>query len=226
MCRSIQNGRWSGSGASWRTAASISCWRPATSWPKRLHSIALCSMRTPKRRARKRRACRPDNVIHPAQTAYVIYTSGSTGVPKGVAVSHGALANYVQALLQRLQPPPLANMAMVSTVAADLGHTVLFGALASGATLHLLPPETVFDADVFATAMRDGEVGILKIVPSHLRGLLQASRSADLLPTRRPHPGWRGLRRRSVRRDPAIAAAMPNFESLRADGNDRRCGDA
>ncbi|MCK1637528.1 amino acid adenylation domain-containing protein [Bradyrhizobium sp. 157] len=124
-----------------------------------------------------------DNLIHPAQTAYVIYTSGSTGTPKGVAVSHGALANYVHALLQRLQPRPMASMAMVSTVAADLGHTVLFGALASGATLHLLPPEVVFDADAFAKAMRDGEVGILKIVPSHLRGLLKASRSADLLPS-------------------------------------------
>ena len=75
-------------------------------------------------------------------------------------------------------------MAMVSTVAADLGHTVLFGALAAGVTLHLLPADDVFDADRFARAMRDGEVGILKIVPSHLRGLLQASRSADLLPRR------------------------------------------
>ena len=124
----------------------------------------------------------PDSTIHPAQTAYVIYTSGSTGVPKGVAVSHGALANYVQALLQRVQPSPSASMAMVSTVAADLGHTVLFGALASGATLNLLAPEAILDADLFAKAMRDGDVGILKIVPSHLRGLLQASRSADLLP--------------------------------------------
>ncbi|WP_315833220.1 non-ribosomal peptide synthetase [Bradyrhizobium prioriisuperbiae] len=124
----------------------------------------------------------PAVAIHPAQSAYVIYTSGSTGKPKGVAVSHGALANYVQALLRRLQPAPGASMAMVSTVAADLGHTVLFGALASGATLHLLPPDKVFDADAFAQAMRDGEVGILKIVPSHLRGLLQASRSVDLLP--------------------------------------------
>ena len=120
--------------------------------------------------------------IHPDQTAYVIYTSGSTGVPKGVSVSHRALANYVQALLQRLEPRRSANMAMVSTVAADLGHTVLFGALASGATLHLLPPDAVFDADAFAQAMREGEVDILKIVPSHLRGLLKASRSADLLP--------------------------------------------
>lgn len=123
-----------------------------------------------------------DTIIHPAQTAYIIYTSGSTGAPKGVSVSHGALANYVQALLQRLKPRPSANMAMVSTVAADLGHTVLFGALASGGTLHLLSPEAVFDAHAFAQAMREGEVDILKIVPSHLRGLLQASRSADLLP--------------------------------------------
>ncbi|MGY3453937.1 amino acid adenylation domain-containing protein [Bradyrhizobium sp. USDA 4353] len=120
--------------------------------------------------------------LHPAQTAYVIYTSGSTGAPKGVAVSHGALANYVQALLTRLQPNAHAGMAMVSTVAADLGHTVLFGALASGATLNLLPADAAFDADAFAQAMRDGEVGILKIVPSHLRGLLQARRSADMLP--------------------------------------------
>jgi amino acid adenylation domain-containing protein/non-ribosomal peptide synthase protein (TIGR01720 family) len=120
--------------------------------------------------------------IHPAQIAYVIYTSGSTGAPKGVAVSHQALANYVQALLRRLRPASGASMAMVSTVAADLGHTVLFGALATGATLHLLPPEAAFDAELFARAMRDGDVGILKIVPSHLRGLLQASRSADLLP--------------------------------------------
>jgi non-ribosomal peptide synthetase component F len=119
---------------------------------------------------------------HPAQTAYIIYTSGSTGAPKGVAVSHAALANYVQALLIRLKPRAGASMAMVSTVAADLGHTVLFGALAAGATLNLLAADAAFDVDAFAHAMRDGEVGILKIVPSHLRGLLRARRSADMLP--------------------------------------------
>ncbi|MDQ8728327.1 non-ribosomal peptide synthetase [Bradyrhizobium sp. LHD-71] len=120
--------------------------------------------------------------IHPEQIAYVIYTSGSTGTPKGVAVSHGALANYVQALLLRLEPVAGTSMAMVSTVAADLGHTVLFSALATGATLNLLPPDASFDADLFARAMREADVGFLKIVPSHLRGLLHASRSADLLP--------------------------------------------
>lgn len=119
--------------------------------------------------------------LHPGQTAYVIYTSGSTGQPKGVAVSHGALAHYVQAMLHRLHPAAGA-MAMVSTPAADLGHTVLFGALATGATLHLLDAASTGDAEAFARRMREGVVDVLKIVPGHLRGLLQAHEGAAVLP--------------------------------------------
>ncbi|PJI70648.1 non-ribosomal peptide synthetase [Pseudomonas asiatica] len=116
------------------------------------------------------------------QPAYLIYTSGSTGQPKGVVVSHGALASYTQAVLERLQLPAAASMAMVSTTAADLGHTVLFGALASGRLLHLLPQELAFDPDGFASYMAQHQVGVLKLVPSHLQGLLQAARAADVLP--------------------------------------------
>lgn len=125
-------------------------------------------------------------IIHPQQTAYVIYTSGSTGKPKGVAISHGALANYVQGVLEVLALPEDArNLAMVSTVAADLGHTVLFGALCTGRTLHLISPECAFDPDAFAAYMREQQVDVLKIVPSHLRALLSAATPADVLPHER-----------------------------------------
>ncbi|WP_168381005.1 non-ribosomal peptide synthetase [Modicisalibacter radicis] len=125
-------------------------------------------------------------VIHPQQTAYVIYTSGSTGQPKGVAVSHAALANYLQGVLQALTLPEDArNMAMVSTVAADLGHTVLFGALCTGRTLHLIPQECAFDPDAFASCLRERRIDVLKIVPSHLRALLSAANPADVLPRER-----------------------------------------
>ncbi|WP_456280959.1 amino acid adenylation domain-containing protein [Cupriavidus sp. JZ107] len=118
----------------------------------------------------------------PGQAAYLIYTSGSTGTPKGVVVSHDALAHYVCGVLHRLQLPADASMAMVSTTAADLGHTVLFGALCSGRTLHLISRERGFDPDRFAEYMAQHRVGVLKIVPSHLRGLLQARQPADVLP--------------------------------------------
>ena len=120
--------------------------------------------------------------VLPEQPAYIIYTSGSTGQPKGVLISHQALANYVQALLQRLDLAPGASMALVSTIAADLGHTQLFGALASGRPLHLMAAEHAFDPDGFAAYMAEHRVDVLKIVPSHLQGLLQAARPADVLP--------------------------------------------
>ncbi|WP_044043683.1 non-ribosomal peptide synthetase [Caballeronia insecticola] len=121
--------------------------------------------------------------IAPVQTAYVIFTSGSTGTPKGVAVPHRALADYVQGMLDELAFAPGTSMAMVSTVAADLGHTTLFGALCSGRTLHLLPAQCAFDPDRFAAEMRAREVGVLKIVPSHLHALLEAQHGADVLPS-------------------------------------------
>jgi len=126
----------------------------------------------------------PPCAPHPGQAAYVIYTSGSTGRPKGVVIGHGALAAYVDAVLQRLDlPHAVRSMGMVSTVAADLGHTVLFGALCSGRLLHLLPAACAFDPDAFAAYMREYRVDVLKIVPSHLQALLQAATPADVLPS-------------------------------------------
>lgn len=118
----------------------------------------------------------------PDQAAYLIFTSGSTGAPKGVVVPHRALANYVQGVLERLALPADASFGMVSTVAADLGHTVLFGALCSGRVLHLLAEDAAFDADRLADYVQAEKVGALKLVPSHLQGLLATPRGADALP--------------------------------------------
>ncbi|MFM0502678.1 amino acid adenylation domain-containing protein [Paraburkholderia caffeinilytica] len=125
---------------------------------------------------------RATHTPHPDHAAYMIYTSGSTGEPKGVIVTHGALANYVQGMLATLNVAADASFAMVSTPAADLGHTVLYGALCSARTLHLLAPELAFNPDGFAHYMAAHQVGVLKIVPSHLAALLSAAKARDVLP--------------------------------------------
>ncbi|WP_414441821.1 amino acid adenylation domain-containing protein [Burkholderia sp. 22PA0106] len=116
------------------------------------------------------------------RAAYMIYTSGSTGEPKGVVITHRALGNYVAGMLATLDAQPASSFAMVSTPAADLGHTTLFGALASGRTLHLIAPDLVFQPDAFAAYMAAHRVGVLKIVPSHLAALLSAAQAAQVLP--------------------------------------------
>ena len=121
--------------------------------------------------------------IHPAQAAYMIYTSGTTGQPKGVVISHHALNNYTQSILTELAlPETIKSMAMVSTVAADLGNTTLFGALCSGRTLHLISADLAFDPDAFAQYMATHQIEVLKIVPSHLQGLLSAAEPENVLP--------------------------------------------
>ncbi|MEQ9609401.1 MAG: AMP-binding protein [Kiloniellaceae bacterium] len=120
--------------------------------------------------------------LHPLQTAYLIYTSGSTGKPKAVTVTRQGLAHYTAGILDRLQLPEAARLAMVSTVAADLGNTVVFAALCGGGELHLIDPARTFDPDRFSDYMETEGVEVLKIVPSHLEALLQAGKPECVLP--------------------------------------------
>ncbi|SFY15263.1 non-ribosomal peptide synthetase, partial [Pseudomonas sp. NFPP16] len=114
--------------------------------------------------------------------AYSIYTSGSTGAAKGVSITHGALANYVQAIIQRLPLGTARTMAVVSTIAADLGHTTLFGALCSGSCLHVIDLDTGLDADAFGAYLHTHQIDVLKIVPSHLQALMSGEEPARSLP--------------------------------------------
>ncbi|AKQ66003.1 Non-ribosomal peptide synthetase [Myxococcus hansupus] len=103
--------------------------------------------------------------VHPDQLAYVLFTSGSTGRPKGVAVSHGQLAHYVHAVTERLDLKTCDSFALVSTVVADLGNTVLFPALCSGGLLHVLTQERASDPAEAAAYFARFPVDCMKIVP-------------------------------------------------------------
>ncbi|BCA53908.1 hypothetical protein W02_10480 [Nitrospira sp. KM1] len=147
----------------------------------------------------------PADTAGPQNLAYIIYTSGSTGRPKGVAVEHRQVAAYVRGVLQRLNVPEGVGMAAVSTVAADLGNTALFGALCSRRPLHVISADHAFDPDAMAAYIDGQGVEVLKIVPSHLSGLLHAEHPEKVLPKRCLILGGEAVRRDLLARIKALA---------------------
>ncbi len=125
-----------------------------------------------------------EELAEPCHLAYVVYTSGSTGRPKGVMVEHGNLASYLDGVTARMALPEQASYATVSTLAADLGNTVIFAALATGGLLHVLAGDRLGDPLLLAEYFAAHPVDALKIVPSHLAALMSAEAPERVLPRR------------------------------------------
>ncbi|MYW03976.1 MFS transporter, partial [Streptomyces sp. SID3343] len=126
--------------------------------------------------------------VGPGNLCYVLFTSGSTGAPKAVAVEHRNYRNYLHGLRERVGPGRTAdgrpwNWALVSTFAADLGTTNVFGALTGGGCLHVLTRDQATDPEAFAAYLDTHRVDAMKLVPSHLEGLAALGGGlADVLP--------------------------------------------
>jgi surfactin family lipopeptide synthetase A len=127
-------------------------------------------------------ATNPACAVQPTNLAYVMFTSGSTGHPKGVAIEHRQLRNYLNGIVQRLALSVGVHYALVSTFAADLGNTVIFPALCTGGTLHIISYARALSPDLLADYFRHHPIDCLKIVPSHLRALLSVATPANILP--------------------------------------------
>ncbi|MGW7166704.1 amino acid adenylation domain-containing protein [Streptomyces sp. NPDC054884] len=143
-------------------------------------------------------ATAPDVPVKAAQLAYVIYTSGSTGQPKGVAVTHGSLANYVSSVPGRVGfGAPGDRYALLQAQATDLGNTVVFASLATGGELHVLDEGAVTDPVAVTAYLTEHRIDHLKAVPSHLAALSAAGGLEGVLPAKSlvlggeaASPGW------------------------------------
>ncbi|MDQ3070201.1 MAG: amino acid adenylation domain-containing protein [Acidobacteriota bacterium] len=116
--------------------------------------------------------------------AYLIYTSGTTGTPKGVAISHGNLAAYCDAIWPVMGLSRGDRCATVSSLAADLGNTMIFPPLLNGGAVVLVPESLATDASGLADYLEAHPIDALKIVPTHLRALMSSARAAQVLPRR------------------------------------------
>jgi len=149
---------------------------------------------------------RPNDAgVQPHNLAYVIYTSGSTGRPKGVCVEHRNIVNYVRGVAERLRLEPGMNHATVSTIAADLGNTVIFPALATGGCLHVISQERAESQALLSEYFTRERIDVLKIVPSHLAALQTGKHPERVLPRQRLIVGGEASRRDWIERLRAMA---------------------
>ncbi|WP_164018765.1 non-ribosomal peptide synthetase [Pyxidicoccus trucidator] len=79
----------------------------------------------------------PSLAVRPGAVAYLLYTSGSTGRPKGVIQSHRNLLHHARAYARSLDLTPDDRVALLASLAVDAALMDVFGALLSGASLHL-----------------------------------------------------------------------------------------
>jgi iturin family lipopeptide synthetase A len=81
------------------------------------------------------------------------------------------LSTYVLGVSERLKLQPGMNHATVSTIAADLGNTVIFPALTTGGCLHVISQERAESQSLLSEYFQRERIDVLKIVPSHLAAL-------------------------------------------------------
>ena len=116
----------------------------------------------------------PDCPATSADPAYVIYTSGSSGRPKGVAVSHGNVVNFLSSM--RTLPGLSASdvLLAVTTLSFDIAVLELYLPLWVGARIVLAQGDEVGDGSALVGLIRQHGVTVMQATPSTWHLLLDA----------------------------------------------------
>jgi amino acid adenylation domain-containing protein/thioester reductase-like protein len=109
-----------------------------------------------------------------SSTAYVVYTSGTSGTPKGVEVSGASVDHYTAAIRSRLGIEEPMIYAHLTSLAADLGYTSLFLALATGGSVHVMSDAIRRDPAAVVARLEDLGVQVVKTTPSQWQQLSRA----------------------------------------------------
>ena len=119
-------------------------------------------------------ATAPRVAVAKDSTAYVIYTSGSTGLPKGVAVSHAAVVNFLTSMAREPGMTPDDVLLAVTTVSFDIAGLELYLPLVTGARVVIAEREEVIDGFVLLSHMQQCGATVMQATPATWRILLEA----------------------------------------------------
>ncbi|TRX32582.1 amino acid adenylation domain-containing protein [Flavobacterium sp. ZT3R18] len=107
-------------------------------------------------------------------TAYIIYTSGSTGNPKGVAISHRSLLNFLISIQHQPKIEKQDYLFSVTTQSFDISILEFFTPLISGATLYIASQELLSDPLGIIVKIEELKPTIIQATPSFYQMLYNA----------------------------------------------------
>ncbi|MEM9212761.1 MAG: amino acid adenylation domain-containing protein [Cyanobacteria bacterium P01_F01_bin.150] len=107
-----------------------------------------------------------------SKIAYTIYTSGSTGNPKGVQISHGALANLLQSMTDTPGFEAKDKLLAVTTFSFDIAALELFLPLVCGGQVVIASQEDVRDGDRLFSLLNQHDITVMQATPATWRLLL------------------------------------------------------
>ncbi|MEJ8545006.1 amino acid adenylation domain-containing protein [Brevibacillus borstelensis] len=110
----------------------------------------------------------PVSVNQPSDLAYIIYTSGTTGQPKGVMLEHKGIANLKAFFEKQLKVTPADRVGQFASPSFDASMWEMCMALTVGASLHIIPKETINDFVKFEEYVNRQGITILTLPPTYL----------------------------------------------------------
>jgi amino acid adenylation domain-containing protein len=115
-----------------------------------------------------------DSSAGSSDVAHILFTSGSTGLPKGVAITHSNVIHFIRWAVTYFGISSTDRISGHPPLHFDLSTFDLYGSIAAGAQLHLLPPELSLIPHRLADYIRDAELTQWFSVPSALAPLAKS----------------------------------------------------
>ncbi|TDN37316.1 non-ribosomal peptide synthetase [Hymenobacter sp. UV11] len=116
----------------------------------------------------------PTPLASPDDLCYVLYTSGSTGQPKGVAITHRNVVNFLTSMQQAPGITAADKLLAITTISFDIAGLELFLPLVSGATVVLADAYSARDGRALLHLLEAEQITMLQATPSTWQLLLAA----------------------------------------------------
>ncbi|WP_024602312.1 non-ribosomal peptide synthetase [Pseudoalteromonas sp. TB41] len=108
----------------------------------------------------------------PEDLAYLLFTSGSTGKPKGVAISHRALNNHMQWMLQEFDFKDSHRFLQRTSAGFDASVWEFWAPMLCGGDMIIAEKALTLNAVALQHTLIEHSINVMQIVPSMLEVLL------------------------------------------------------